>query len=127
MRVDDVSGNGSDGRYCSPRCIMPFKSRHEGSTYVSMTWRAISARPDMPAAAALRGGGEAPFAALVSFCHGRIEVQVEPRVESAWIQRLKRKCHYLLSSATGERGQGESLVPTCTRGRVFFSLKPHSG
>ena len=44
MRVDDVAGN-NPGRYRSPRYRMPVLSRHEGSKCVSITWRAIPARP----------------------------------------------------------------------------------
>ena len=33
------------GRYCSPRHKLPFKSRNEGVNCVSVTWRAIYARP----------------------------------------------------------------------------------
>ena len=44
MCVNGVAGNGS-GTHCSPRHGMPFNSRNEGSQRVSMTWRAVSARP----------------------------------------------------------------------------------
>jgi len=44
MRVDDVAGNGP-GIYCLPRRRMPFHSRDKASECVSMTWRAMSARP----------------------------------------------------------------------------------
>ena len=50
------------GMCCSPRHRMPFFSRIQGSKCVSMTWRAISVRPDLlaaaeaDAAAALRDG-----------------------------------------------------------------------
>ena len=40
----DVRGHGH-GRYCLPRHRVPCNSRNEGSIWVSMTWRAMSARP----------------------------------------------------------------------------------
>ena len=45
LESDGGRGLGS-GRHYSPRHGMPLNSRNEGSKGVSMTWRAISARPD---------------------------------------------------------------------------------
>jgi len=45
------------GIYCSTRHRMPFNSRSEGSTCVSMTWRTLSARPYLRCRAFHRGAG----------------------------------------------------------------------
>jgi len=44
---DDVAGN-EFGRYCSPCQKLSLSSKSEGSTSMSMTWRAISGRPHPP-------------------------------------------------------------------------------
>ena len=44
LPLEDVVGN-EPGRYYSPRHMVPFNSRNEGSKCATMTWRAIYARP----------------------------------------------------------------------------------
>ena len=47
MRVGDVAGRGP-GIDCTTHRRIPFYSRNEDLKCVSMTWRAISARPYLP-------------------------------------------------------------------------------
>ena len=53
--MEDMAGN-SPGRYYSPRHRIPCNSRKEVSKCVSMTWRAMSARPYRRPLATTHGG-----------------------------------------------------------------------